>query len=95
MLRLREIVKKLDEFKKELEEIGDYHPDERGDVLNDFVPLLINALEAVLVLHKEVKDDESSASWCDHCADLSDGEHWETIQWPCPTVAAVNKELGE
>lgn len=75
-------MKKLDEFKKELEEIGDYHPDERGDVLSAFIPLLINALEEVLALHIENWDNPGSCGNCE----------WN---YPCPTVTDIREALGE
>ena len=91
-------MKKLDEFKKELEEIGDYHPDERGDVLNDFVPLLINALEEVLALHKEraltlynaYENSKINIFICTGCSDDS-----AIVHYPCPTIDIIRTALGE
>lgn len=44
-------------------------------------PALVSAVEAVLALHYLDMDEE-------HCADCS-------YNWPCPTVEAIRRALGE
>ena len=43
------------------------------------------ALLAVAELHKPTKN-RSIEGWCDVCTDY--------YQYPCPTIQAINKELG-
>ena len=44
-----------------------------------------DALRAVVELHKPTKN-RSIEGWCDVCTDY--------YQYPCPTIQAIEKELG-
>ena len=44
-----------------------------------------NALRAIVELHKPTKN-RSIEGWCDVCTDY--------YQYPCPTIQAIEKELG-
>ena len=48
------------------------------------------ALRAVVELHKPYGIDEHPTlkSYCTHC------EHLASQIWPCPTIQAIEKELG-
>ena len=56
------------------------------------VPALVDALQAVLELHKPIQATMTShggvsdVTVCDHCLDPT---------WPCPTVAAITTTLEE
>jgi hypothetical protein len=54
------------------------------------VPVLVAAVEAVLELHQRNRYDE-----CIEC--LSTDEYGEAtnVDYPCPTVAAIQSALGE
>lgn len=54
--------------------------------------ILVNALRAVLGLHKPIEIGPSAVE-CSECVDPKDS-HWGAI-WPCPTVRAVTAALGE
>ena len=54
-----------------------------------------DAVDGVLKVHREIHDDESDASWCDHCAELSGGENWDDIKYPCLTVRVIRQVLPE
>ena len=86
---------RLEEIKKSVNEIEDYHPEERWEVLMDDVPALVAAVEAVLELHKENVWTNRDGTWttrtCEHCMSASDG----AVTYPCPTVTAINQALGE
>ena len=105
-----EIVRSLDAINKrlywistELQEIEDYHPDERGDVLAELMPSLLAAIHAVLELHKPITDDGNSLrNWLgmgngkprDYCNECEvDG--YTAVPYPCPTVTAIHQALGE
>ena len=45
----------------------------------------LKALRAVIELHKPTKN-RSIEGWCDVCTDY--------YQYPCPTIQAIEKELG-
>ena len=47
--------------------------------------IVYNALYAVMELHKPTKN-RSIEGWCDVCTDY--------YQYPCPTIQAIEKELG-
>ena len=60
-----------------------------------------DALLAVLDLHVETSgpsplwnEDGRLVTWCAYCAELSNGEAWDEIRWPCSTVRAIDKALG-
>lgn len=86
-------MKRLEEIKKSVNEIEDYHPEERWEVLMDDVPALVAALEAVLELHEP--EATGYGDWvCGAC--ISAGSHdWESTAYPCPTVQAIHQALGE
>jgi len=46
---------------------------------------VVKALRAVVELHKPTKN-RSIEGWCDVCTDY--------YQYPCPTIQAIEKELG-
>ena len=48
------------------------------------------ALRAIVELHKPYGIDEypKLKSYCTHC------EHLQSEIWPCPTIQAIEKELG-
>ena len=54
-----------------------------------------DALRAVVELHKPWEgtrlnpDAIPNGPWCTHCEEVFDG----SIEWPCPTIQAVEKEL--
>lgn len=52
---------------------------------------LLDAVRAVLALH--ICWEEDDAAWCTHCADLTYGEDWDAIKWPCATVRAIEGAL--
>ena len=56
------------------------------------VPALVAAVEAVLELHAETYPDLIVDAECPVCVD-STGTYAE--RWPCPTVTAIHKALGE
>lgn len=54
------------------------------------IPALVSAVEAVLVLHKEVTWSESWPT----CLVCNDGEG-HPLAYPCETVTAIRTALGE
>ena len=50
----------------------------------------LQGLSAVVELHKPYGIDEypKLKSYCTHC------EHLQSEIWPCPTIKAIEKELG-
>lgn len=67
------------------------------------IPALVAAVEAVLELHKPITDDGNSLrNWLgmydgkprDYCNECEvDG--YTAVPYPCPTVTAIQSELGE
>ena len=54
-------------------------------------PQSMRALRAAVELHKPIYNPnfEDSTPWCWQCADQRG-----YAQWPCPTIQAIEKELG-
>lgn len=94
---------RLEEIKKSVNEIENLHPEDRWEVLMGDVIVLVAALEAVLELHKPITDDGNSLrNWLgmgngkprDYCNECEvDG--YTAVPYPCPTVTAIQSELGE
>lgn len=58
-------------------------------LLDGRLPQALDALEAVLNLHKLDPDDSMPS--CSHCLDA-----WEnTADWPCATVRAITDAIGD
>ena len=57
------------------------------------IPALVAAIESVLVMHKP--EATGYGDWvCGAC--ISAGSHdWESTEYPCPTVTAIQSALGE
>lgn len=56
---------------------------------------LLAALEDVLELHRPI-DVEPCDTICEACSSrLPSGRFMPTVEYPCPTVEAVNEALGE
>jgi hypothetical protein len=53
-------------------------------------PGAINALRAVVELHKPWLGTMTSKLYCTHCENVTDS----SIEYPCPTIQAIEKELG-
>ena len=57
-----------------------------------------NALRAVVELHKPVMaftggyDGEENELWAEQCQECSGS--WASQMYPCPTIQAIEKELG-
>lgn len=51
--------------------------------------------DAVLGLHTAEVGETGDVPWCSHCADLTAGEDWDAIKWPCATAQAVESVGGE
>lgn len=47
------------------------------------------ALRAVVELHKPVQDKKL---WCEGCR--VEDDDWYSIEYPCPTIQAIEKELS-
>jgi len=81
---------RLEEIKKSVNEIEDYHPEERWEVLMDDVPALVAALEAVLELHEPVEVMYGNLA----CAECSWEEDSITVFYPCETVLSITKAVS-
>ena len=60
----------------------------------DAMPRLLAFAEAVLALHRPV-EVEPSDTICAECSTrLPNGRYMPTVEWPCPTAAALAEHLG-
>jgi hypothetical protein len=60
-----------------------------------FEKLLANtkALRAVVELHKP-KETKSDLQVCNYCRDIDDWKEVSFVWYPCPTIQAIERELG-
>ena len=74
-----------DELLAKIDEKRDYAVERFG--LDDG----FNALRAVVELHKPYETPDYDVITCDHCGQLNSAED---VPYPCPTIQAIEKELG-
>ena len=53
------------------------------------VPVLVAAVEAVLAIHERNDDGDCDTCGSSYCADFV------PVEYPCPTVTAIQSALGE
>lgn len=49
-----------------------------------------NALKSVVELHHPA---ENNQKYCEHCSEFNEENPFLTVEYPCPTIQAVTKEL--